>query len=169
MNVTTNRINGHQLNGKAKQKPTRRTTKQDLEELVIAQQEELDKLQRQVEPAKDRLTFWVAVVTALSTTLLSMWLNVVALTTQPGWVVVGTIVGVLIPLWVLSTTYLGGQANIWWKRAGCFGLAGFALIVSLPHLAAGFNAMGLQSYEAWSLAIVADLTQVFSKTFLLRD
>ena len=46
---------------------------------------------------------------------------------------------------------------------GCGVLAGFALLVSLPHLVEGFEAWGLPSYQAWSLAIVADTLQVAAK------
>jgi len=114
----------------------------------------------------DKVAVVVAVLTALTTVGLSMVLNSWAFTaTLNGWF--GHTVGVLLPLWVLALTF---QGHRFWSDAatrklaiGCYALAGFALVVSLPHLANGYKLLGLDAWECWSLAIVTDLTQVACK------
>jgi hypothetical protein len=114
----------------------------------------------------DKVSVVVAVLTALTTVGLSMVLNSWAFTkTMDGWF--GHTVGVLLPLWVLALTF---QGHRFWHESkarplavGCFTLAGFALVVSLPHLANGYKLLGLDTWECWSLAIVTDLTQVACK------
>jgi hypothetical protein len=49
-----------------------------------------------------------------------------------------------------------------------YGLAGFALLVSMPHLAHRYARLGLAWWEAWSLAMVTDLTQVVAKMLVIR-
>jgi hypothetical protein len=114
----------------------------------------------------DKVSIGVAVATALTTVVLSMVLNSWAFTkVVDGWF--GHTVGVLLPLWVLAMTYQGHRfwhlANARPLAIGCFALGGFALVVSLPHLANGYKLLGLDTWECWSLAIVTDLTQVACK------
>jgi hypothetical protein len=114
----------------------------------------------------DKVSVVVALVTAATTVGLSMVLNSWAFTaTLDSWF--GHTVGVLLPLWVLALTY---QGHRFWHEPttrklayGCFTLAGFALVVSLPHLANGYRLLGLDAWECWSLALVTDLTQVACK------
>ena len=102
---------------------------------------------------QDRLTVVVAVGTAVTTVVLSMVLNSWAFTkVLNGWF--GHAVGILVPLWVLACTYMGHRL---WKEPGArnigvglYALAGFALLVSLPHLAAGYELLGLHTWECWS-------------------
>jgi hypothetical protein len=112
----------------------------------------------------------VAVATASTTVLLSMVLNAWAFTADLGsWL--GYAVGVLVPLWILALTYMGHRAwGVERKLAyASYSLAGFALVVSLPHLAHGFTAwLGTHWWEAWSLAVVTDLTQVVAKMLVIR-
>jgi hypothetical protein len=118
---------------------------------------------------KDRVAVVVAVAASVSTVVVSMVLNVAAFTaTQGGWF--GTALGVLLPLWVLALTFQGfhTRKRQVWVSVGCYVLAGFALVVSLPHLAHGFGALGLHEYEAWSLALVTDLLQVLMKLSLVN-
>ena len=115
----------------------------------------------------DKVSVVVALVTAATTVGLSMVLNSWAFTaTLDSWF--GHTVGVLLPLWVLALTYQGhrfwhGGTSTRNLAYGCFTLAGFALIVSLPHLANGYRLLGLDAWECWSLALVTDLTQVACK------
>lgn len=112
---------------------------------------------------KDKVMVLVAVMTGVTTVALSMVLNVWAFTvTLGGWF--GTTVGVLLPLWVLALTLAGQHAT---SRTGkekigyaAYGLAGFLLLVSMPHLATGYGKLGLAWCESWSLALLTDLTQV---------
>ncbi len=111
-----------------------------------------------------RTTISVAAAVASSTVVLSMVLNSWAFTASLNtWF--GHALGVLVPLWVLGLTFLGHA--LWTSKRelsiGCYSLAGFALLVSLPHLASGYGRLGLQPYECWSLALVTDLAQVFGK------
>jgi predicted membrane channel-forming protein YqfA (hemolysin III family) len=119
---------------------------------------------------KDRLMVLVAVLTSATTVSLSMLLNVWAFTrTLEGWF--GVSVGILLPLWVLALTLAGKHAT---ERPGlerlgyaAYALAGFLLVVSLPHLAAGYGLLGLHWWEQWSLAIVTDLCQVLMKALVI--
>jgi len=119
---------------------------------------------------KDKVMVLVAVLTGATTVALSMVLNVWAFTAQlGGWF--GTTVGVLLPAWVLALTLAGqhgtgkpGTAKIGWAA---FGLAGFLLLVSMPHLAGGYGKLGLAWWESWSLALVTDLTQVVMKVLVI--
>ena len=110
----------------------------------------------------------VALIAALSTVLLSMHMNVMAFTnvTESLWAVA---VGIALPLWVLALTYVAAhmQGRNWYAMTGAYALAAFALIVSMPHLVAGFTAWGLAPYEAWSLAVVTDLLQVIAKVSII--
>lgn len=136
----------------------------------------------EVEAAKAKGTDWVTIGicagAALSTVVVSMILNVRAFTGRldmpdP----VATSVGIAIPIWVLVLTFIahrfkGTVATVkGWDvpviSIGAYLLAAFALIVSLPHLAAGFSAWHLRPYEAWSLAIVTDLLQVIAKAGII--
>src|ERR1051325_8288143 len=115
---------------------------------------------------QDKLAVAVAVGTAMTTVVLSMVLNSWAFTqTLDGWF--GHAVGILLPLWILALTFMGHR--LWheptarYLATGCYILAGFALVVSLPHLAWGYGLLGLNTWECWSLAIVTDLTQVAGK------
>lgn len=116
---------------------------------------------------KDRVMLYVAVATGTSTVLISMALNVWAFSEQlPGMFAV--LMGVCLPVWVLALTFAGEWACA--KPAtklmgmGAYILAGFLLLVSLPHLAYGFDKItGGRWWESWSLAIVADATQVAMK------
>ncbi len=110
----------------------------------------------------------VALTTATSTVALSMVLNSWAFTALlDSWF--GHVLGVLLPLWVLALTFMGHR---FWKTqqafaVGCYSLAGFALLVSMPHLAAGYGKLGLHWWETWSLALVTDLTQVLCKLLVI--
>lgn len=119
---------------------------------------------------QDKGVVTVALGTAASTVIISMVLNTWAFTaTLDGWF--GHAVGILLPLWVLSLTYMGHR--LWHVQtgrplaAGCYALAGFALVVSLPHLANGYAQLGLTWWECWSLAVVTDLTQVAGKLLVI--
>src|SRR5436190_1165116 len=48
-----------------------------------------------------------------------------------------------------------------------YALAGFALVVSMPHLADGYGLLGLHWWECWSLAIVTDTAQVLAKLLVI--
>jgi predicted membrane channel-forming protein YqfA (hemolysin III family) len=118
---------------------------------------------------KDRVAVGVAVAASVSTVALSMVLNTWAFTAvHGGWF--GTALGVLLPLWVLALTYQAFHMRRRqpWVSAGCYVLAGFALVVSLPHLANGYASLGLHEYEGWSLALVTDLLQVLMKLSLVK-
>ena len=116
----------------------------------------------------DMVAIAVAGLAALSTVVLSMAMNVEAFTktTDNVW---ARGVGIALPLWVLAMTFIAAHMHgrNWWAMVGAYGLAGFALIVSMPHLVAGFQAWGLHGYEAWSLAIVTDLLQVIAKVAII--
>ena len=93
-------------------------------------------------PGQMRVLRAVAVVTGLTTVVLSMVLNSWAFTsTLDSWF--GHTVGILLPMWVLALTFMGHR--LWQEPSsrslagGCYGLAGFALIVSMPHLAHGYE------------------------------
>ena len=114
----------------------------------------------------DKVSVVVMALTALTTVGLSMVLNSWAFTAAlDGWF--GHTVGILLPLWILAMTYQGHrfwhEAGVRHLAIGCFALAGFALVVSLPHLANGYKLLGLDTWECWSLAIVTDMTQVACK------
>lgn len=118
----------------------------------------------------EKLAVGVAVGTAMTTVVLSMVLNSWAFTaTLDGWF--GHAVGILLPCWVLALTYMGHRAMHLERckplSIGCYTLAGFALVVSMPHLAAGYGQLGLSGWECWSLAIVTDLTQVAGKLLVI--
>lgn len=118
---------------------------------------------------KDRVAVAVACASAVSTVALSMCLNTWAFTAvHGGWF--GTALGVLLPLWVLALTYQAFhmRRRQLWVSVGCYVLAGFALVVSLPHLAHGYASLGLHEYEGWSLALVTDLLQVLMKLSLVK-
>jgi hypothetical protein len=119
---------------------------------------------------QERLAVAVAVGTALTTVVISMVLNTWAFTaTLDGWF--GHAVGILLPCWVLALTFMGHRAmhleGCKSLSIGCYTLAGFALVVSMPHLAAGYGQLGLSGWECWSLAIVTDLTQVAGKLLVI--
>lgn len=114
---------------------------------------------------KDRFAVVLAVAVAISTVALSMVLNSWAFTkVLNGWF--GYTAGVLLPLWVLALTYIG---HWFWQRGfkpyagAAFTLAGFLLVVSMPHLSSGYGLLGLHPYECWALAVVTDVTQVVAK------
>jgi len=48
-----------------------------------------------------------------------------------------------------------------------YALAGFALLVPIPHLVAGYGRPGLVWWEQWSLALVTDLAQVVAKLLVI--
>lgn len=122
-------------------------------------------------PAKaaDTMAVWVAMGAATTTVLFSMVLNVRAFTEHTDDVWFGTALGVMVPLWVLCATYLGKHSKDVFVRRFAYTLAGFMLLVSLPHLAAGYAKLGLQPYEGWALAIVTDLTQVMCKLVIVKQ
>jgi hypothetical protein len=110
----------------------------------------------------------VALATASTTVVLSMVLNSWAFTQAVNtWF--GHTLGVLLPLWVLANVYMGHRMWPLDRRIGgaSYALAGFALLVSMPHLAAGYATLGLAWWECWSLALVTDLTQVVSKLLVI--
>jgi hypothetical protein len=118
-----------------------------------------------------RLMGMTAIITAISTVVLSMTLNVWAFQESlPG--PFGLCIGILVPLWILALTLAGkwGSETPGKKYLGMasYGLAIFLLIVSLPHLAHGFDRITQgRWWESWSLAIVADLTQVVMKLIVI--
>ncbi len=118
---------------------------------------------------KDK-AIWVAIATATTTVLLSMVLNSWAFTQLlDTWF--GHVLGVLLPLWILALTFMGHRLWTTGDRrlaSAAFGLAGFALLVSMPHLANGYARLGLSWWECWSLALVTDLTQVVSKLLVIE-
>jgi hypothetical protein len=116
----------------------------------------------------DRAATVVALVAASTTVIFSMILNVAAFTSEgDGWF--GISLGIALPLWVLAATFVGHHLHIDRRLAcGAYALAGFMLLVSLPHLAHGYEALGLAWWEGWSLAIVTDLTQVVMKMAIIR-
>src|SRR5579871_1562604 len=91
----------------------------------------------------------VAVATATTTVALSMVLNAWAFSAVHGhWL--GYTLGVLVPLWILALTFMGHRAWTLHRKlaVASYSLAGFALLVSLPHLAHGYEWLGLQWWEA---------------------
>lgn len=117
---------------------------------------------------QQRFAVAVAVGTALTTVVLSMVLNSWAFTaTLDGWF--GHAVGVMLPLWVLSLTYMGHYLWPIERKLGiaAYALAGFALLVSMPHLAEGYGLLGLHWWECWALAIVTDTAQVLAKLLVI--
>src|SRR5205085_12245490 len=101
---------------------------------------------------QERLAVGVAVGTAMTTVVLSMVLNSWAFTaTLDGWF--GHAVGILLPCWVLALTYMGHHLWPIERKLGiaAYALAGFALVVSMPHLAEGYGLLGLHWWECWSL------------------
>lgn len=155
MHETVNRVNGVVVKATKSRKPTSKPRKPRSKPSKLFQ--------------GDRLAVGVAVVSAVSTVALSMVLNAWAFTAA-GWSWFGLALGVLLPLWVLALTFqghhMGGRSP--WVSVGCYLLAGFALVVSLPHLAHGYASLGLHPYEGWSLAVVTDLLQVAMKLSLVR-
>jgi hypothetical protein len=117
---------------------------------------------------QDRAATAVALVAAATTVVFSMILNVAAFTSEgDGWF--GISLGIALPLWVLAATFVGHHLHVDRRLAcGAYALAGFMLLVSLPHLAHGYEALGLAWWEGWSLAIVTDLTQVVMKMAIIR-
>ena len=110
----------------------------------------------------------VALGTAATTVGLSMVLNSWAFTTVlNSWF--GHVLGVLLPMWVLALTYMGHSLWPVERRLSIasYALAGFALVVSMPHLAAGYERLGLHWWECWSLAFVTDLAQVVAKLLVI--
>lgn len=141
-------------------------------ELVEAVQEYQKQAQELSED--DRRTVKIAVVTAVTTVLLSMVFNASALTagkaTGSLWWFVGLCVGILIPLWILALTYAGQHVSEKNKRLAwaCYALTIVALIVSLPHLCHGYAALGLSFwFEAVPLALVTDCLQILMKLVIL--
>jgi hypothetical protein len=117
---------------------------------------------------KSKLAVAVAVGTAITTVILSMILNSWAFTqTLEGFF--GLSVGTLLPLWVLALTYMGHYLWPIDRKLGgaAYALAGFALVVSMPHLAEGYGRLGLHWWECWSLAIVTDTAQVLAKLLVI--
>jgi len=117
---------------------------------------------------QDRWAIVVALGTAATTVGLSMVLNSWAFTaTLNTWF--GHTLGVLVPVWVLALTFMGHR--LWHIQPrlaiAAFTLAGFALLVSMPHLAAGYGKLGLLWWEQWSLAWVTDLAQVVAKLLVI--
>jgi hypothetical protein len=116
----------------------------------------------------DYLATTVAIGAAATTVLFSMCLNVWAFTqTINGWF--GVALGISLPLWVLAATFIGQHME---KRSPIvcyfsYTLAGFMLLVSMPHLAHGFESLGVAWWEGWALAIVTDLTQVAMKMAII--
>lgn len=119
-----------------------------------------------------RLVVVVSVATGASTVVLSMALNVLAFSSRsPG--LFATLVGLLLPLWVLALTLAGKWGFDRPERraigVAAYALAAFLLVVSLPHLAEGFDRItGGNRIESWALAIVTDLTQVVVKLVVIR-
>lgn len=117
---------------------------------------------------QQRFAVGAAVSTALTTVVLSMVLNSWAFTaTLDGWF--GHAVGVMLPLWVLSLTYMGHYLWPVERKLGiaAYALAGFALLVSMPHLAEGYGLLGLHWWECWALSIVTDTAQVLAKLLVI--
>ena len=117
---------------------------------------------------RNKLAVGVAVGTAVTTVILSMILNSWAFTqTLDGFF--GLSVGILLPLWVLALTYMGHYLWPIDRKLGgaAYALAGFALVVSMPHLADGYGMLGLHWWECWSLAIVTDTAQVLAKLLVI--
>lgn len=119
-----------------------------------------------------RLVVLASVATGASTVVLSMYLNVLAFSSRsPG--AFATLVGLLLPLWVLALTLAGkwgfDRAERRTIGLAAYALAAFLLVVSLPHLAEGFDRItGGNRIESWALAIVTDLTQVVVKLVVIR-
>ena len=115
----------------------------------------------------------VAVVAAMTTVVLSAWFNVEGMCPS-GTTAKGVVVGVLLPFWVLVGTYVGHSMD--WVRVGRvpwlawmgYAVAGAALIVSLPHIAHGFESLGLSPWEAWPLAFICDGLQVVMKLTIIQ-
>ena len=117
----------------------------------------------------DKLATAVALLAAGTTVVFSMILNVSAFTATTGGAF-GLALGIALPLWVLAATYIGNHMHDTSKGIAVFAytLAGFMLLVSLPHLAHGYSALGLTWWEGWALAIVTDLTQVVMKMAIIK-
>jgi hypothetical protein len=111
----------------------------------------------------------VAVLTACTTVVLSMILNAWAFGDHVGWNWFGISLGILVPAWVLANVYMGHSLleRQPWLALAAFALAVFALLVSIPHLVAGYARLGLEWWQTWSLAAVTDLTQVMGKLLVL--
>jgi hypothetical protein len=117
---------------------------------------------------QEKLPVTVAVGTAVTTVVLSMVVNSWAFTaTLDMWF--GHAVGILLPCWVLSLTYMGHYLWPIERKLGiaAYALAGFALVVSMPHLAEGYGLLGLHWWECWSLAIFTDTAQVLAKLLVI--
>lgn len=124
--------------------------------------------------ASDRTATMIAFAGATMTVLFSMVLNVWGFThgekVTGWWTILGGSLGIALPLWVLATTYIGQHMHSRDTRLsiGAYILAGFTLLVSMPHLANGYMALGMVQYEAWALAVVTDLTQIVMKMAIIR-
>lgn len=120
-------------------------------------------------PKGDKLATYIAITAAATTVVFSMILNVNAFTAVTGGVF-GVALGIALPLWVLAATYIGNHMHDRSKGIAVFAytLAGFMLLVSMPHLASGYTALGLTWWEGWALAIVTDLTQVVMKMAIIK-
>lgn len=126
------------------------------------------KTKKEVKVQHDKAATIVALSAAATTVLFSMILNVAAFTAK-GNVIFGVCLGVALPLWVLAATFMGQRMHNDIKLSiGAYSLAAFMLMVSLPHLAHGYTALGLQWWEGWALAIVTDLMQVVMKLAIIK-
>jgi hypothetical protein len=117
---------------------------------------------------QNKLASIVAAGTSATTVVISAILNTWAFT-RTGSSYLGYAVGVLLPCWVLALTFVG---HVVWPTnrrlaAGAYALAAFALVVSMPHLAAGYGSLGLSWLEMWCLAIVTDLCQIACKLTII--
>ena len=148
MATTTNRLNAENvLTSKAKAKTKRRPSRSK---------------------KKGNQSVPIAVGVACMTVLLSAWFNIEAFNAG-GFNIKGTVVGLYLPIIILALTYVGhATKDSLWIMGGSYGLAIFALIVSMPHLAHGYEAMGLRPHEAWAMAVVTDLTQVVMKAHIIH-
>jgi len=116
----------------------------------------------------DKLATGIALIAATTTVAFSMVLNVRAFT-QTTDTLFGTALGIMVPLWILAATFIGQQLKSTKPVSRfAYALAVFMLIVSLPHLAHGYEALRLEWWEGWSLAIVTDLTQIMAKMAIIR-
>lgn len=117
----------------------------------------------------DTLMITVAALTATSTVVISMVLNVWAFTREVN-SLFGWAVGILLPLWVLGLTAgckrMLDRQHTALAIASCV-LALFLLIVSMPHLAAGYGSLGINVIESWALAITTDLCQIVMKAIVI--
>jgi hypothetical protein len=130
---------------------------------------EAPKVEAKPAPKGDKLATYIAITAAATTVVFSMILNVGAFTATTGGVF-GVALGIALPLWVLAATYIGNHMHDRSKGIAVFAytLAGFMLLVSMPHLASGYTALGLTWWEGWALAIVTDLTQVVMKMAIIK-